>query len=58
MREAIAAQPFGSALTVTISVGISQLQPGQSGHELRAAADAELYAAKRAGRNQTMPAQP
>ena len=58
MREAIADQPFVNGLTVTISVGVSQLQPGQSGHEFRAAADAELYAAKRAGRNQTMPAQP
>ncbi len=54
-RRAIADQPFSDAGTITISIGISQWQPGRDADAFRAAADAMLYAAKRAGRNRTMP---
>ena len=45
----------GTALRVTVSVGVAALGPGASGVEpLVAAADAALYVAKRRGKNRTV----
>ncbi|WP_165449627.1 GGDEF domain-containing protein [Krasilnikovia cinnamomea] len=38
-------------LHVTVSMGLAPLQPGMTGEDLFAAADKQLYAAKRAGRD-------
>lgn len=43
----------GHRLHVTASAGIAQISPGETGNELFTRADAALYAAKQAGRNQT-----
>lgn len=45
----------GEVLTATASFGVAQWQPGESVEHLLARADAQLYAAKRAGRNRVMP---
>lgn len=44
-------------LTVTVSIGVAQLKPGESTEALLARADAALYAAKRGGRNRVELAQ-
>lgn len=45
-------RPTGDAeVTVTTSLGVAQLQPGQEGRELVEKADAALYTAKRRGKN-------
>ena len=65
IRKAIAATPFdlpsGEAVTVTVSIGISEVQLGADdtglktiGDSLVARADVALYAAKSAGRNRVM----
>ena len=56
LREAVAAQPLlhadGSPLpSVTISLGLAQLDPEQSAESLIAQADGALYRAKKEGRN-------
>ncbi|RYG98158.1 MAG: GGDEF domain-containing protein [Alphaproteobacteria bacterium] len=43
------------ALHVTVSIGIASLLPGQTVGDLLATADAAVYAAKNAGRNQVHP---
>lgn len=48
------AQPFG----VTVSIGVSQMSPGESVESLVGRADAALYAAKEGGRNCVMQAGP
>lgn len=51
MRQAIADEPFVGIGPLTISIGLSQLQPGENEAAMHAAADRALYAAKREGRN-------
>lgn len=45
----------GAALQITASFGVAQWQPGETGEQLLERADAQLYAAKHAGRNRVMP---
>ncbi|RZL08170.1 MAG: diguanylate cyclase [Rubrivivax sp.] len=54
LRERMAAHPMGdqAALTVTISAGIAQWQPGEGLEHWLERADQALYAAKHSGRNQ------
>ena len=54
LRERMAAHPMGEqgALTVTISAGIAQWQPGEGLEHWLERADQALYAAKHSGRNQ------
>ncbi len=57
IREAIGNCPFAfrdKRVQVTISVGIAELEPGQSISDLVEKADVSLYAAKSAGRNCTI----
>src|SRR5215204_201566 len=54
LRAAIAALDLGPAAGVTASLGVAEFPScARTGDELRAAADAALYEAKRAGRNRT-----
>jgi diguanylate cyclase (GGDEF)-like protein len=53
LREAVAATEFGG-ITVTISVGVAQWQPGDSSDAVIARADRALYAAKNQGRNRSV----
>lgn len=56
MNKAIAAQryaiPTGDPIRVTASLGVAEREPSEAGGLLLAAADAALYEAKRAGRDQ------
>jgi diguanylate cyclase len=64
LREAIAAQPFGTAtaddayglssFSVTVSAGISCYTPGESLSDWLGRADVALYCAKNAGRNRVV----
>ncbi len=57
IREAVGNCPFAfrdKRVQVTISVGIAELEPGQSISDLVEKADVSLYAAKSAGRNCTV----
>lgn len=59
VRERIAAlripSPDGVLLTVTVSIGVACVKPGQdTARTLLAAADRELYRAKREGRNRVL----
>lgn len=45
------ASPNGDAVTITVSIGVAERLPGESGDSLIARADAALYRAKRDGRN-------
>ncbi|MEA5422928.1 diguanylate cyclase [Synechococcus sp. CCY9202] len=45
-------------LSVTLSIGVALLQPGESTQEFLARADAALYSAKQAGRNRVVCAAP
>lgn len=61
LRAAIASSPIqvpGAAgpISVTISVGVASVVPGESGVSALRRADQALYAAKEAGRNQVFPA--
>ncbi len=60
LRERMAAHPMGeqAALTVTISAGIAQWQPGEGLEHWLERADQALYMAKHAGRNQCQLAEP
>ena len=54
LREAMSGEPFlvaGSALQVTVSIGLVVAQQGWEPEAAIAAADAALYRAKSAGRN-------
>jgi diguanylate cyclase (GGDEF)-like protein len=58
MRALVEREPFrheALVLPVTVSVGVAELEPRMVGHEeLIARADANLYAAKRGGRNRVV----
>lgn len=51
IREAIADLRYDSAAPVTVSLGIAQYAPDESGEELVKRADSALYQAKEGGRN-------
>jgi PleD family two-component response regulator len=48
----------GQSLSVTVSVGIGELQRGESGEEFVARVDRALYEAKRTGRDRLVQADP
>ncbi|KPF79184.1 hypothetical protein IP88_02345 [alpha proteobacterium AAP81b] len=54
LRARIAARTLHPVPRVTVSLGIAERQPGEGAATLIARADAALYAAKAAGRNQVM----
>jgi diguanylate cyclase (GGDEF)-like protein len=54
LREAMAAEPFDHAGTVTASFGIAQASPGDTAGRVLQRADAALYDAKHLGRNRVM----
>ena len=59
LRTAIEACPFhfkGEPVTITVSMGVAQLQPGERSDLALKRADAALYRAKAAGRNQVQAA--
>lgn len=59
LRAAIAACPFhfkGEPVTITVSMGVAQLQPGERSELALKRADEALYRAKAAGRNQVQAA--
>ncbi|MBJ2233215.1 diguanylate cyclase [Pseudomonas fluorescens] len=59
LREAIAACPFhfkGEPVTITVSMGVAQFQPGERSDLALKRADEALYRAKAAGRNQVQAA--
>ncbi|AIB39556.1 diguanylate cyclase [Pseudomonas sp. FP1911] len=59
LREAIAACPFhfkGEPVTLTVSMGVAQFQPGERSDLALKRADEALYRAKAAGRNQVQAA--
>ena len=56
LRERIAASPLLPDQTVTVSIGVSVLAPGQDARSWLKRADTALYAAKRAGRNRVVAA--
>lgn len=54
LREAIHCRPLsidGTQLPVSLSLGVAQLQPGETAEQLIERADSALYASKSAGRN-------
>jgi diguanylate cyclase (GGDEF)-like protein len=51
VREAIAREPVGSDVQVTVSAGVAEYRRGESMTDLLTRADQALYAAKRSGRN-------
>ncbi|TFY92339.1 diguanylate cyclase [Pseudomonas nabeulensis] len=59
LRAAIEACPFhfkGEPVTITVSMGVAQFQPGERSDAVLKRADAALYRAKAAGRNQVQAA--
>ena len=59
LRAAIEACPFhfkGEPVTITVSMGVAQFQPGERSELVLKRADAALYRAKAAGRNQVQAA--
>ena len=59
LRAAIEACPFhfkGEPVTITVSMGVAQFQPGERSELALKRADAALYRAKAAGRNQVQAA--
>lgn len=52
-RRAIAGATFPGVGSLTVSVGVAELGPGDGAVELYGNADAALFAAKRSGRNRT-----
>lgn len=60
VRSLIAGTPIfvdGEALQVTISVGVAEVEPGESLRDVFKRADGALYKAKQAGRNKALSAQ-
>ena len=58
-RSAVADEGFGPVPGLTVSVGVAQLTDlGEDGSSLFRRADAALFAAKAAGRDRTMAAEP
>lgn len=54
IRQTLSEHPFifeGKTLTVTVSIGVAKFQPNMTLSNLLAKGDAQLYVAKRAGRN-------
>jgi diguanylate cyclase (GGDEF)-like protein len=51
VREAVARQPVGADLQITVSAGVAEYRRGESIPELLTRADQAMYAAKRSGRN-------
>lgn len=51
IRSAVEAESFTSGDVVTVSIGVAEYQPGESRESLLDRADAQLYHAKRSGRN-------
>lgn len=60
IRRALAATPLETvpALPVTLSIGVATYQPGMTAEMILKAADIEVYAAKKNGRNQVQVYQP
>jgi two-component system cell cycle response regulator len=63
LRRAIASNPVetpppAGAISVTVSVGVAVVEPGESGSEALRRADDALYGAKSQGRNRVAPARP
>lgn len=54
LRARVSATPFPGVGPQTLSAGVAELLPGESGEALLRAADARLYAAKEAGRDRVM----
>ena len=58
VRATVAATPValpgGTQLSLTVSVGLAELAPGESTAALLQRADAALYGAKRLGRNRVL----
>ena len=55
---AVRVQAAGTQVHATMSAGVAEWQPGETADELFVRADAALFAAKRAGRNRTVAAEP
>lgn len=51
LRRLVAEQVFSHGLRITVSLGVAQLRPGESGDDLMRRVDAALYRAKDAGRD-------
>ncbi len=58
LRLAIAAQPYGAVGTITCSIGVAELAPGEPPAAMLGRADLALYRAKTEGRNRTATACP
>ncbi|HMH19778.1 MAG TPA: GGDEF domain-containing protein [Burkholderiales bacterium] len=54
LRASIAGAPLVDGRQVTVSIGVSELQPGESPDSWMKHADDALYAAKKAGRNRVV----
>jgi diguanylate cyclase (GGDEF)-like protein len=57
LRQHIGDRPIVTSPTqvvITISIGVSQWQPGQEVHDLLRSADAAMYRAKQSGRNRVV----
>jgi diguanylate cyclase (GGDEF)-like protein len=57
IRESVASTPFSPVPRVTVSIGIADYQPDESGDDLLRRADKALYGAKRNGRNRVIAAE-
>jgi len=56
LRVAVEGTSFAGRFTVTASIGVAQLVPGERTDDLIARADTALYGAKKAGKNRVIPA--
>lgn len=56
IRKAISREPMSADMqeTITISAGVAQYQPGMTAEQILSAVDANLYRAKRRGRNRVV----
>jgi len=57
IRESVASTPFSPVPRVTVSIGVADYQPDESGDDLLRRADKALYGAKRNGRNRVIAAE-